>query len=280
MISPELRSRSRRQTVILAGLILTVASSLPAAVVYDFVLKAPEAKWARAMASPGELPWNGQDNDARGFARHIKNTVLEDGKTYTLVLQSHPEWKSGGSIFGVYSNVQIPAGAKFVALVGFLKNATATDGATFAVHVFDQTTGALQRLVTKEARHDGVLDELTADLAPYAGKTVTFRFEVHAGATARQDWAVWASAAITQELAVQAMKVAAVKTMPATQVAAPPPTAPMVQAFKPAVIKRVTLLPAGTAPPKHRIEDAGTLSVEEPLTVLDRVWKDNERPNT
>ncbi len=274
------RFRRRARIAVLAGMILAVAASLPGAVVYDFVLKAPEAKWARVLASPGELPWNGPDNDARGFARHLKNAVLEDGKTYSLVLQSHPEWKSGGTIFGVFSNVQIPAGAKFVALVGFLKNATATDGATFAVHVFDQTTGALQRLATKTARHDGVLDELTADLAPYAGKTVTFRFEVHAGATARQDWAVWASAAITQELAIQAMKVAAVKTMPAAQVAAPPPTAPMVQAFKPAVIKRVTLLPVGTAPPKHKVEDAGSLSVEEPLTILDRIWKDNERPNT
>ena len=280
MKTPQSRFRGRARLVVLAGLTLAVAASLPGAVVYDFVQKAPEAKWARVLSSPGELPWNGPDNDARGFARHLKNAVLEDGKTYALVLQTHPEWKSEGSIFGTYANVQVPAGAKFVARVGFLKNATATDGVTFAVQIIDQSTGAIQQLVIQAARHDGVLDELTADLARYAGKTVSFRMGLRAGPTARQDWAVWASAAITQELAVQAMKVAAVKTMPATQVAAPPPTAPMVQAFKPAVIKRVTLLPVGTAPPKHKVEDAGSLSVEEPLTVLDRIWKDNERPNT
>lgn len=280
MNAPYSRSRSRAQLVILAGLILAVVSSLPAAVVYDFVQKAPEAKWSRSLSAPGELPWNGRDNDARGFARHLTNAVLEDGKSYGLVLQTHPEWKSEGSIFGTYANVQVPAGAKFAARVGFLKNATATDGVTFAVQIIDQSTGATQQLVIQAARYDGVLDGLTADLAPYAGKTVSFRIGLRAGATARQDWAVWASAAITQELAIQTMKVAAVKPVMTAKVAAPPASRPMVQAFKPAVIKRVTLMPMGTVPPKHKIEDAGTLSVEEPLTVLDRIWKDNERANT
>ena len=167
-------SSTRRglRILFLAGLVLGAALSLSSATVYDLVQKAPEAKWGRSLAALGELPWNGPNNDARGFARHLANVPLESGKTFALVLETHPEWKSGGMIYGVYSNVQVPAKAKFSALVGFLKGATATDGATFEVHVFDQTTGAIQLIAAKAARADGVLDELAADLGAYAGRSI------------------------------------------------------------------------------------------------------------
>jgi hypothetical protein len=264
----------------LAGLVLGAASTVSAASVYDFVQKAPEAKWGRSLSTLGQLPWNGPDNDARGFARHLANVPLENGKTFALVLETHPEWKNGGMIYGVYSNVQVPANAKFSALVGFLKGATATDGATFEVHVFDPMTGAIQLIAAKTARADGVLDELAADLGAYAGKTVTFRLQVAAGSTATQDWAAWASAAVTQELNFQMARAAGVKPVATAKLPAQQPTLAGVQKFQPALIKRVPLTPVGTAPPKHKIEDAGSLPIEEPLTLLNRVYKDNEKPNT
>lgn len=272
-------ARPRALPLLLAALVLGAASNAFPAVVHDFVAKAPEAKWARALASPGELPWNGRDNDNRGFARHLANAALENGKTFGLVLQTHPEWKKNGAIFGVYANIAVPAGAKFTALVGFLKGATATDGATFEVHVFDQSTGAVRLIAAKAAKADGVLDALSADLGPYAGKTVTFRLQVSAGATATQDWAVWASAAVTQEISLQ-MKTTAMKPVATAKLPAQQPTLAGVQQFRPAVIKRVPLIPAGAAPAKHKIEDAGPLPIEEPLTLLNRVYKDNEKANT
>jgi hypothetical protein len=271
--------RRRALPLLLVAFILGAAWPASPAVVYDFVAKAPEAKWSRALSNPGELPWNGRDNDSRGFARHLTNAALESGKTFSLVLQTHPEWKKNGAIFGVYANVAVPAGAKFSALVGFLKGATATDGATFEVHVFDPATGGVSVIAAKTARADGVLDVLSADLGPYAGKTVTFRLQVSAGATATQDWAVWASAAVTQELNLQMRTVAAKPTMTA-KLPAQQTTLTGVRKFQPAVIKRVPLVPAGAAPAKHKIEDAGPLPIEEPLTLLNRVYKDNEKPNT
>jgi hypothetical protein len=265
---------------ILAGLVLGAVSSLSSAVVYDFVQKAPEARWARALAAPGELPWNGSDGDSRGFARHLANAPLESGKSFALVLETHPEWKKAGMIYGTYSNVPVPANAKFTALVGFLKTATATDGATFEVHVFDQATGAIQLIAAKAARADGVLDELSADLAAYAGKTVTFRLQVAAGETARQDWAVWATAAVTQEVNLQLQRAAGVKPMATAKLPAQQPSLAGIQKFQPAVIKRIPLTPVGTAPAKHKIEDVGPLPIEEPLTLLNRIYKDNEKPNT
>jgi hypothetical protein len=266
--------------LVLTGLVLGAVSSTFAAVVYDFVQRAPEAKWARALSAPGELPWNGSDGDSRGFVRHLTNVALENGKSFALVLETHPEWKKGGMILGTYSNVQIPANTKFTALVGFLKGATATDGATFEVHVFDQTTGAIRLIAAKTALADGVLDELSADLGPYAGKTVTFRLQVSAGETAGQDWAVWASAAVAQEANLQLQMAAGARPMATAKLPARQPTLTNIQRFQPAVIKRIPLTPIGTAPAMHKIEDVGPLPIEEPLTLLNRIYKDNEKPNT
>ncbi len=269
------------QIFVMAGLVLGAVSSLSSAVVYDFVAKAPEAKWARALSALGELPWNGPDNDNRGFVRHLANVPLENGKTFALVLETHPEWKKGGMVYGVYSTVAVPANAKFTALVGFLKDATTTDGATFEVHAFDQTTGAIHIIAAKTARADGVLDELAADLGAYAGKTMIFRLQVAAGETARQDWAVWASAAITQEGALVLQRAAVgVKPVATAKLPAQQPSLATVQRFQPAVIKRIPLTPIGTLPAKHKIEDVGPLPIEEPLTLLNRIYKDNEKPNT
>lgn len=269
--------------IILALFALGPAPSLSAAVVTDLVAKAPEAKWSRSLSPAGELPWNGSDGDSRGFARHVANAALENGKTFALVLETHPEWKGGGAIYGVYANIQIPANARFSALVGFLKGATATDGATFQVYAFDQATGAQSLLASRAARADGVLDELAADLGSFAGKTVTFRLQVGAGQTATQDWAVWASAGITADVALTMARpaaAAAAKTSGAVKLPAQQPSLAGVQKFQPAVIKRIPLTPVGAAPAKHKIEDVGPLPIEEPLTLLNRVYKDNEKPNT
>jgi hypothetical protein len=265
---------------ILAGLILGSVPVLSSAVVYDFVAKAPEAKWARSSTPPGALPWGSAADDSRGFARHLNNSPLENGQSYALVLETHPEWKNGGYIYGDYSNVAVPAGAKFSALVGFLKGATATDGAIFGVYVIDQA-GVRHTVIVKVARADGVLDELTADLSPYAGQTVTFRLQVQAGTTATQDWAVWASAAVTQAGAVQLQRApVAAGTVAAARIPARQPDLSNIRKFKPAVIGNIHLTPIGTAPAKHKIEDVGPLPIEEPLTLLNRIYKDNEQPNT
>jgi hypothetical protein len=272
------RCRLWPRAFILTGLVLGAVSSLSSAVVYDFIAKAPEAKWARVLSAPGELPWNGPDNDSRGFVRRLSNAQLENGKTFAVVLETHPEWKKGGMIYGVYSNVPVPANARFAATVGFLKNATATDGVTFQVYLFDQATGAIRLIAAKAAKANGVLNELSADLGAYAGKTVTFRLQVAAGDTARQDWAVWASAAVTQETAIK--MAVGLKPVTAAKLPQKQPAPMSVQRFQPAVIKNVHLTPLGTAPAKHKIEDVGPLPIEEPLTLLNRIYKDNEKPNT
>lgn len=252
------------------------------AVNYDFIQKAPLAKWFRASGPSGSLPWNGPDNDSRGFARHVAGAVLEDGQIYPLVLETHPEWKNDGLIFGVFSNIVVPEKAVFKARVGFLKGAGQSDGAVFEVRVFDQGTAAMHTIASVPAKFDGSLNDISADLAAYAGKTVSFRLQVSAAGRATQDWAVWASAAVTTQ--VTALKVGQVVEVkrPAAQVSTsqPAPTLTGIQAVRPAMIKNIKLIPAGALPPLHKVEDIGPLPIEEPMTLLNRVYKDNERPNT
>lgn len=246
--------------------------------VYDFVKKAPEAKWYRSLTSAGELPWNGADSDNRGFARHLTNAVLEDGKTLPLVLQTHPEWKNNGNIIGVYSGIKIPAGATFKATVGFLKGATQSDGVKFIVSIVNSAGGGAVLLSEVSANHDGRLDQISVDLAPYAGSTVDFRLTVNAAGRSVQDWAVWSAAGIYAPLTVQKITPSAEVSKTVTQ--PKPSTGVNLQLVKPAVIKTIPLNPAGVVPSRHKVEDIGPLDIEEPLTLLNRVFKDNEKPNT
>src|SRR5512137_2061073 len=276
-MSTVLPRRRIPRLLVLAGLALGSVSFLSSAVVHDLVAKAPEAKW---RSGQGALPWGSSDGDSRGFARHLTNRALENGKTFALVLETHPEWKADGLIYGVYDNIQVPAGASFSATVGFLAGATATDGVTFRVFVLDPATGAWQLLASKAAKADGVLDEISADLGPYAGKTVSVRLQVSAGPTSTQDWAVWASAAITAPEAARTLQKAPVGAVGAAKLPVSQPGPAGIRKFQPAVIARIPLTPVGALPPKTKIEDVGSLPIEEPLTLLNHIYKDNERPNT
>ncbi|MCR4409865.1 MAG: hypothetical protein QHH43_04985 [Candidatus Saccharicenans sp.] len=267
--------------LLVSALVVTCGLKAADVVVYDFVKKAPEAKWYRSISAAGELPWNGADNDSRGFARHVTNAVLEDGQTIPQVLQTHPEWKNDGNIIGVFPGVKIPAGATFKATVGFLKGATQSDGVKFYVSIVSAGGGAVM-LAEVPARYDGKLDQISVDLSPYAGSTVDFRLSVSAAGRSVQDWAVWGSASIYAPLAVQ--KVGQVADLSKTKVQATTPQKPAggvdLQLVKPSIIKTIPLNPAGVAPSRHKVEDIGPLNIEEPMTLLNRVFKDNEKPNT
>ncbi len=263
---------------------------------YDFIHKAPEAKWFSHWGPGGTLtglPWNGNDNDKRGFARQVINKELENGQTYPLVLETHPEWKKNGIISGVYSDISIPENASFKAAVGFLKGAASSDGVIFQVRILEQASGTARTLATVKASYDGTLDEMAIDLKDYAGKKVSFTLYVSAAGHSTQDWAVWAYANISSATPLPAQptisdksshpKVQAIPKAQATssqQTGQQATTISGLQVFKPLVVKRIPLNPAGAQPPRHKIEDIGPLPIEEPLTIHNHVYQDNEKPNT
>jgi hypothetical protein len=162
-------------------------------VFYDFVDKAQSAAiWKNGVFT--DLGWGIVQND--GFARYHINQMLDDGNIYPKVLETHPQWVSNGSIEGMYPMVTVPAGAKFIAKVGFVSGATGTDGVLFRLTWKESGSPATVSLGGKSVTYGGPIDSFEANLSPYAGKTGQFGLKVEAGASSGQDWAAWAEAKI------------------------------------------------------------------------------------
>jgi len=165
---------------------------------YDFVAGASSASWS---SGAGSLPWPGLTSDARGFALYRSQVTLEDGVVRAKVLQTHPQWVDAGWIQGYYPVMTVPANAQLAVTVGFIQGATASDGVIFRVYF--QQGQTRQTLVDQRSYHDGHLDTVSVDLAPYAGTSGSFILYVNALKGSGQDWAVWASASIEQVVVVR-----------------------------------------------------------------------------
>lgn len=76
------------------------------------------------------LPWQGELDNRRGFAR-VDEETTEDG-VKQKVLRTHPKLESRGMIIGTFPHEKLPKGARFKAQVGFLEGARHTGGVTFA----------------------------------------------------------------------------------------------------------------------------------------------------
>ena len=83
----------------------------PAVMVQNMYAEADLAKWYNANYVI--LPFPGATNDSRGFARYADGVLLEDGHTYTHVLETHPQWVPNGFIAGRYPPVSLPANTHF-----------------------------------------------------------------------------------------------------------------------------------------------------------------------
>jgi len=157
---------------------------------YDLLEKAPGADWYNKDGDDHGL-WNVGLDDSRGFACYRTNITLEDGKTYSKVLQTHPDWISNGWITGDYSEtIEIPEGARFIADVGFIKGATGTDGVRIYVYFIDSST-TYHDLYIFNANYDGALNKLNLDLSSLEGLSGKIRIIVTSGISSGQDWAVW-----------------------------------------------------------------------------------------
>jgi hypothetical protein len=173
---------------------------------YNFISQAPSAAWYSYAA--GSL-WEEGVGESNGYACYQHSTILEDGLTYPLVLETHPNWTNWGDIGyikGSYYDVYIPTGeVKFEAEIGFINGPTSTDGATFQI-------GYSEFLETQPMRweyvytlcgemtvaFDGHLDYFEVDLSHLAGQTKNIYLNVDAGDTSMWDRAVWVDAQITR----------------------------------------------------------------------------------
>ena len=153
---------------------------------------ASQAKWS---STAGALPFNGPDNDPRGFVRPLGRARLIDGATYDSVLETHPSWIAYGSIQGSYQ-LTIPASAtRFVSKVGMLDGASSSDGVVIKVVL--RGAGAIYMVATRQIRpSDGVVELSGTIPESWRGREVTLELRVGAGASAQQDWLTWVAPAI------------------------------------------------------------------------------------
>ncbi|MFP3869532.1 MAG: hypothetical protein ACLFVT_01450 [Syntrophobacteria bacterium] len=163
-----------------------LAASAPGIVSsYDFYEKAESATW-RSRA--GALPFPGENNDRRGFVRRINRGRINPDNAAVNLLQTHPEWKQGGWIAGMYPATVLGENLRFRAVAGFLKGSRSPDGVTFMVQVYEN--GRYHRILRHKVSPARYVN-LEGDLSAWAGKEVRLILRVDAGNSSAQDWAVW-----------------------------------------------------------------------------------------
>jgi len=168
-------------------------------VLFDFVEGADEAAWY----SSEWLPFPGDAGDERGFALWQDDALLEDGGQYGRVLETHPQWVSGGQIWGEYEGtavLDLQAGDQLVVTVGFLSGAEDGD-VLFQVwhspcHPLDPDCFEGRLVVEIRDDYDGQLVRQVVPLDELVGETGWFWLAVHAGDSSARDWAVWAEARV------------------------------------------------------------------------------------
>ncbi len=142
-------------------------------------------QWANGYV---DLPFPGEESDFRGFAGYRYDALLEDDKKYSQVLLMRPQLRDEfGLILGIFRIENLPAKATFRTRIGFLKEASQTDGAEFRVFVKKDPSF----YEAKRCYYDGRLDDLALYLGRYAGQKVDVVLQVHVLYTSTQDLAVW-----------------------------------------------------------------------------------------
>lgn len=113
---------------------------------------------------------------------------LEDGSTPARALETHPQWVWNGRIIGKYHLPwPIQAGDRFVAKVGFLKNASVGNVEFVLIAGFDGTSA----VCSMEKPYNNALVDFSCEFdADFYGGTYVGLW-VEANGVSDQDWAVW-----------------------------------------------------------------------------------------
>ncbi len=81
-------------------------------------------------------------------------------------------------------------------MAGFKEGADLSDGVIYSISYYDEDTGFFEELDRVDAKYDGRLDLLRADLTRFSEKTIKLYLCVDAKKKAEEDWATWKTAKI------------------------------------------------------------------------------------
>ncbi len=159
---------------------------------YDFVANACAAQW---RSGAGILPCPGTDNDSHGFVFTQDSTQMEDGSAGTSALITFPENKYNGYIQGYYPVFTVQPGDRFQTTIG-----CAFGSACYVTYRLDykSATGLVTTFWTWRERNEGKTSNISVDLGPLAGRSVSFILTILATGYATGDRTIWASPRIAR----------------------------------------------------------------------------------
>ena len=166
---------------------------------YDFIQMAEDAYWETGTPTEGEtIEFGGPDTDPKGFAMYKSNVKLNDGETYSRILETHPRWQPDGWIKGTYSNIYIPeGGATLHGKVGFISGGTA---GSVKIKIWLSWSGGAEKIYLRIFDldySDGVRTFEAGVPGAALGHTCNFHIKVEAGESSGQDWVAWAELYMT-----------------------------------------------------------------------------------
>jgi len=164
-------------------------------ILYNFVDHAGDASVNWRTGPPGgDISFGGAINDANGFACYRTSIKMENGTTYTKVLETHPKWVNDGWIFGYYYILhEVKPGEHFFAKVGLIQGASA--GNVYFDVIIRPEGGGWVMLESVTDAYDSSIKTLDITIpASYFGKKCDFGLRVKANGSSSQDWATWVEA--------------------------------------------------------------------------------------
>lgn len=155
---------------------------------YDFVANLCEADWSSRANSDLRCP--GRDGDAQGYALILDRPPLENGRIENEpAILAVPDDADNGYIRGVYRNIRIREGNRFLSGIGCMDDSRRCD-VIFTLS-YRSSTGQVVELGSWREVYDGEMKIIDIDLTFLAGQTVDFYLEVDANGRNRDDTAVW-----------------------------------------------------------------------------------------
>jgi hypothetical protein len=162
-------------------------------VVYNLVDKASSANWTTYYPET-VIPFNGSDDDSRGFAVWRSNYPMTNGSLAPLSLETHPKRTETGVIKGCYKNMQTSGYTfqpddRLVGTVGFRWGSVAGNVDFWVIVQMPQNHKVLGVIDLTSAQREARY--FNYSLKEFVGKNGYICILVQARQDSVQNWAVW-----------------------------------------------------------------------------------------
>ena len=172
----------------------------PVAYIQSYEFYTPEnARKAQWRSNGGTLAVNGSFQNTTGSIRTIGSGKLstDNFAKYMLLVDLPRHIKANGFIIGKYPPMRLNSGLHFKAIAGYIKGASAKNGAVFVVNVIDVQQRSRHQIIKQKVAANKIA-RLDADLSTWAGKKIQIELMVDTNRNKTPDRAVWVKPRISQ----------------------------------------------------------------------------------